>query len=183
MKCLVDVKRCAFLGRTTPEIDCSQDDRAVETETVKGDLERRIRTNWRQVHLTDIERKPRVGCAKENLAVFPLGEVSDKVGTACARRLDALGNNRIIILDVLAGGENILDVLCGLFNVALDIHRKTWSLGDGETEVQGNDTGNATETDEETPSVVDGNRTRVRGREDSILVRRNDNDADERGDW
>ena len=131
---------------------------------------------------TDIECEPRVGRAEKNFAIFPLREVGNKVSTACARCLDALGNNRIVVLNVLATGENVFDVLCGLFNVALNIHSKTRGLRNGETEVKGNDTGNASETNEETPSVVDGKSTREGRVEDGILVGSNDDDTNERGD-
>jgi hypothetical protein len=36
---LVDIERGTCCGRTATEVNGSQDDRAVETETIKGDLE------------------------------------------------------------------------------------------------------------------------------------------------
>lgn len=117
------------------------------------------------------------------LAVFPLAKVSNKVGTGCARCLDTLGKNGIIILNVPAGGEDVVNVLCGLLNVALNIHSETRGFWNGKTEVKGNDTRNASKTDEETPSVVDGDSARVRRRKDGILVCRNNDDRDDRGSW
>lgn len=133
--------------------------------------------------LTDIECEPRVGRAEEDLAVFPLGEVSNKVSTACARCLDTLGNYRVVILDILATGDNGVNVMCGLLDVALDIHSEPRGLGDGETEVKGDDTRNASKTNEETPSVVNGDNTRVGRREDGILVCSNNDDGNDRGGW
>ena len=108
--------------------------------------------------------------------------MSNKVGTTRARSLDALGHNGIVVLDVPTNGEDVLDILRGLINVALDIHSETRGLWDGETEVEGNHTGNASKPDEETPSMVDGNDTRPWRAEDLILVCRNDDDTDECGD-
>ena len=109
--------------------------------------------------------------------------MSDEIGAACARSLDALGNNRIRILDVPSGDENVIDVLCGLVNIAFDIHGETRCLGNGKTEVKGDDTRNATKTDEKTPSVVDGESAREGSFKDGVLVCSNDDDTDEGRSW
>lgn len=53
-----------------------------------------------------------------------------------------------------------IDVLEGLLHVTLDIEGETRGLWDSETEVESNTTGDASETDEETPTVIDGNGVR-----------------------
>lgn len=53
-----------------------------------------------------------------------------------------------------------IDVLDSLLHVALDIEGETRGLWDGETEVKSNATGDTSETDEETPTVVNGNGVR-----------------------
>ena len=69
--------------------------------------------------------------------------------------IDLGGNNAVIgtLLDTL---EVTLDVPNGLLHVTFDIEGETGSLGDSETEVKSDNTGNASETDEETPAVVNG---------------------------
>lgn len=39
VKSLVDIQRRAFGGSTATEVDRRQDDRAIQTESIKGDLE------------------------------------------------------------------------------------------------------------------------------------------------
>jgi hypothetical protein len=52
-------------------------------------------------------------------------------------------------------GHNNANVVGSLGNVALDIHGETRGFGDGEAEVERNAARNGTETDENTPTVVD----------------------------
>jgi len=54
----------------------------------------------------------------------------------------------------LARGENIVDILASLLNIALDIHGETRCFRDGETEVESDDTRKTTKTDEKAPTVV-----------------------------
>lgn len=53
-----------------------------------------------------------------------------------------------------AGGEEVVNVLGRLHDVTLNIHGETRGLGDGETEVEGDDGGNDAEADKETPHLV-----------------------------
>ena len=55
----------------------------------------------------------------------------------------------------LAGGENVLDILGSLADVALDIHGETRRFWDSESEIEGDAAGNAAQADEDTPAVVD----------------------------
>ena len=68
-----------------------------------------------------------------------------------------------------------VDVLESLLHVALDVDGETGSFGDGETEVESDASGNASETDEKTPAVVDGDGVGGRLGEDGALVGGNDN--------
>lgn len=78
-----------------------------------------------------------------------------EVGEGGLGRLDAVYG-----LDVVFGGflvfEDLLDVGCGLVDIALDIHGEAGGFGDSETEVERDAAGNASEADEEAPHVVDG---------------------------
>lgn len=56
--------------------------------------------------------------------------------------------------DVLAF-DDVGNISGGLFEVALNIHGESRSLGDGQTEVEGDTSRDSTETDEETPHEVD----------------------------
>lgn len=106
------------------------------------------------MNVTHIESEPGVGRADENLRVLPLAEVVPEVGPAglgCADKLDSL----IGVLVVGTSGQEVVDILGSLVNVALDIHGETGRLGDGETEVESDDGGDNAETDENTPHLVD----------------------------
>lgn len=109
--------------------------------------------------------------------------MSDEVGTSCVGRLYALGYNGVLVPNVPAGGDDVFNVMGCLIDVAVDIHSETRCFRNGETEVKGNNTRNASKADEETPGIVDGDSTRVRSCEDGILVCSNDDDADNRGNW
>lgn len=77
----------------------------------------------------------------------------EEVATGGLRCLHALYDG--VGVDVVGTcAEDVLDVLRGLLNVALNVHRETGCLGDGQAEVEGDDTGYAAEADEEAPHVV-----------------------------
>jgi len=80
--------------------------------------------------------------------------VSAEVGPTGFGDIDLVGDNAVIgtLLNTLVG---TLDIPDGLLHVTLDIEGETGGLGDGETEVKSDNTGNASETDKETPAVVD----------------------------
>lgn len=66
--------------------------------------------------------------------------------------LDVLG---LVVVDVVTGGEEGVDIGGGLLDVSLDIHGVTGSFGDGETEVESDGTGDDTQTNEPPPAEVD----------------------------
>lgn len=105
--------------------------------------------------------------------------MTDEVLAACLRCLDTL-NNCVWVDVVRTRRKNVIDILRGLCDVTLDVHRETGSLGDGETEVESDDTGNATETNEETPTEIDGGQRGVGGLVigDGALVGGDDDDTD-----
>lgn len=130
-----------FSGSTSgsaAETNLGKDDGRVETETVKG----------------DVEREPGPSTTEQDLAVLPLSIVSPEVTT---RSLGCRGSfdGRVGVDDKGTSGEVGVDILRGLLDVSLDIHGVSRSFGDCKTEVQGDGTGNTTETDQDSPAVVD----------------------------
>lgn len=125
-------------SRSTTEANLGKDDGRVETEPVKG----------------DIEREPRPGTTEQDLAVFPLSIVSPKVTT---RSLGCWGplDGRIGVDHKGTSGEVSIDILGSLLDVSFDVHSESRSFGDSKTEVEGDSTGNTTETDQDSPAVVD----------------------------
>lgn len=112
--------------------------------------------NKTQIRVAHVECKPRVRRADEDLHVLPLGEMSSEILPACLG--NGCPNDRCILInavDILALVEDSVNVGRGLVDVALDVHSESRSLRDGEPEVEGNDSGDATETNEETPHRVD----------------------------
>lgn len=76
-----------------------------------------------------------------------------EVGPACLGNIDLCGDNAVIGSN-LATFPVSLDIPDSLIHVTFDIEGETRGFGDSETEVKGNNTGDASETDEETPTVV-----------------------------
>ena len=137
------------------ETDSGQDDGGVETETVESNLNGGSTgksEKWRENAY--VESEPRPGSAQQNLSVLPLTEVPAEIGPACLGYFDLCGDKAVAGtgLDTL---EARIDILDSLVHVTLDIEGETRGLGDSETEVKGDNTGDASETDEETPTVVD----------------------------
>lgn len=81
-------------------------------------------------------------------------------------------------------GENGLDVGSCLINVALNIHSEAGSFRDGKTEIEGDNTRNATKTDEDAPHVI--NRLEVGDgslSQDGGLVSGSDDEGDQGGSY
>jgi hypothetical protein len=126
-----------------------------------------------------IESEPRVSTAKEDAEIAPLAIVVPEVGQGSLGCIDAV--NGFILVDV---GRDVLDDLFdvggGLVKVALNVHSEARGFGDGETEVEGDASGDAAETDEEAPHVVDGLEVcDVRFGENGILVAGGDDEGDQ----
>lgn len=134
----------------------------VETETVES----------------NVKGEPGVGSTKENLAVLPLGEVADEVGPGGLGEFGALvvANG---VNNVGTGGEVRVDVLRGLLDVALNVHSVTGSLGDSETEVEGNASGDTADTDKSTPALVNGLEVVNGLRKNALLETSNGNNGDD----
>ena len=103
---------------------------------------------------TNIESKPRVRGAQENFAVFPFREVSSEICPGSPRCFCTL-NNSIGVDYEGSCGQDVLNIIRGLLNVALDIHSETGCFWDGETEVKGDAARNATKTHKDAPQIID----------------------------
>jgi hypothetical protein len=103
---------------------------------------------------TNIESEPRVRSAKQDFSILPFGEVPTEIGPGSLRRLGTLDNSIGVDYESSAC-QNVPDILRGLLDVAFNIHSETGSFRDRKTEIQGNATRNAAETDKETPQVID----------------------------
>ena len=128
---------------------------------------------------TNIKSKPGVRGANEELEVLPLGVVRGEVRPGGFGSLDTLDTSIRVDIEG-ASGEEVIDILSGLVDVALDIHGETRSLGNGKTEVESDSTGDAAETDEDTPHVVDVREDSRVILEERGLERLNDDESNER---
>ena len=77
-----------------------------------------------------------------------------EIPTGCSRCLDAL-NDSIRVYNEFAGGQHVVDILCGLFNVAFNIHSETGRLRDCQPEVQSDCSRDTAKTDEQAPHEID----------------------------
>ena len=75
------------------------------------------------------------------------------------------------------------DVPDSLLHVTIDIEGETRGFGDSETEVESDNAGDASETDEETPAVVDSGGVGGGLGNDGTLVGMDDDEGDEGGGW
>ena len=129
-----------------------------------------------------VESEPGPGGTQQNFSVLPLTEVVAEICPAGLGNIDLVGDDAVIGtgLDTLVG---TLDVLDSLFHVTFNVESETRGLGDGETEVESDNSGNAAETDKETPAVVNGFWCSSGLREDGILVGGDDDKGDESSTW
>lgn len=127
----------------TGKVDGRQDEGVVQTNTIEG----------------NIESEPGHGGTEENLEVLPLGEVGAEVGEG-ALGGGGVGNDGIgsiilrleVVAVLLEDGGNIA---LGLVEVVLDIQDVTGGLGNGQTEVDGDEGRQASETNDDTPDIVE----------------------------
>jgi hypothetical protein len=94
---------------------------------------------------THVQCKPGVGSSDQELHVLPLSEVSKEVPHTGARSIRTLDDGVGVNVES-AVGPNIFNVVSGLNDVALNIHGKTGCFRDGKTEVEGNYSRHAAET-------------------------------------
>jgi hypothetical protein len=108
--------------------------------------------------------------------------VPAEVGPACLGDVNLVGDNAVIGagLDTFPVSFDVPD---SLFHVTFDIEGETRGLGDSETEVKGDNTRDASETDEETPTVVNGVGFSSGIGKNGALVGVNDDEGDESGSW
>lgn len=132
---------------TTTVADSRENDRVVERDTIES----------------DIEEEPGASGTKENLAVLPLAVVTPEVGPRSLGNLELTGGGSLsggtsdlIGVTVVLAVEVGLGVSVGLDNVTGNVEGVARSLGDGETVVESNASGNSTETNDDTPHLVNG---------------------------
>ena len=103
-----------------------------------------------------------------------------EVGPTGFGNIDLVGDDAVIgnSLNTFVGTLNVPD---GLLHVTLDVEGETGGLGDGETKVEGDNTGDASETDEETPAVVNASGCGGGIMKDATLVGVDDDEGDEGG--
>lgn len=102
---------------------------------------------------THIESEPGVCSAKQDFAILPFGEMPSEVGPGSLGRLSTLDDSIGVDYESSAC-QNVLDILRSLLDIALNIHSETGSFRDRKTEIQGDATGNTSETDEKPPQVI-----------------------------
>lgn len=84
--------------------------------------------------------------------------MTTEIGPGCFGDISAL-NDGVRVDGESTGGEEGVNILRSLCDVSLDIHGETGSLGDGETEVEGDHTRDTAHADEDTPAVVNSGGT------------------------
>ena len=103
----------------------------------------------------NVQSKPRVSSTEQDLEVLPLSKVSSEIGPGGFRKRSSL----IVVNgvdDVGTGSEISVDILGCLFDVSLNIHGVSWSLGDSQSEVESDGSWDHSDTDDESPRLVDG---------------------------
>jgi len=94
-----------------------------------------------------------------------------------------LGGNDAVIRSGLDTLPVALDILDRLLHVTVDIEGETRGFRDGEPEVEGNNTGDASEADEETPADVNAIGCGGGILEDGAFVGVHDDEGNEGGSW
>ena len=132
---------------TTAETDVGQDDGVVQTESVKG----------------HVQKEPGSGGAEEDLAVTPLGVMMEEVGPTGLGRIEfgaglVEGGDALNLIGSTLGMtlEVGLDVLAGLLDVPGDVKGISGRLRDGQAIVKGDTAGHGAEADNDAPHLVDG---------------------------
>jgi hypothetical protein len=101
-----------------------------------------------------VKSKPRVRSAQNDFEVLPLGEMGSEVPAGGPRSLHTLHDSIGVNVRVSFRKE-VLNIVGGLLDVTFDIHSEARRLGNGQSEIQGDNAGDASQTDEEAPQVVD----------------------------
>ena len=132
---------------STGVTDSLKDDSVVEGDTVEG----------------NIEEEPRTSSSEKNLSILPLAVVAPEVGEGTLWNgeltsvvTDGLDTSDLVWDALWLVVEVGLDVGTGLDNITGDIKGVTRSLWNGKTVVEGDATWNGTESDDDTPHLVNG---------------------------
>ncbi len=111
-----------------------------------------------------------------------MANIIPEVGPAGLGSVDAL--DVLICFNIRFGAfQDSLDIVGSLIDVALDIHGKPRGFWDSETEIESDASGNAAETDEQTPHVIDGGEVGYRRFKDRIFVSGSDYESDKSSGW
>jgi hypothetical protein len=174
-----------FLGSSRvwrSEADGGQDDGGVEPKTVEGNLSGGVKNQTTGIERkgAHVESEPRPGSADQNLSILPLTKVVAEVFPASLGNIDLVGDDTVI-----RSGRNTLpvalDIPNSLLHVGLDIEGKPRGFWDRETEVKSDNTGDASEANEETPAVVNAVGFGGGVAEDGAFVGVHDDEGNESG--
>ena len=80
-----------------------------------------------------------------------------------------------------ARGEEVVDIVARLLNVALDVHGEARRLWDGKTVIESDDSGETAETNEDAPHIVDMGQHGGVISKDGALERGNNDQGDKSG--
>lgn len=164
-----DLNVFRLIGRAgIPAKSNSLEDRSrVETETVES----------------DVKGKPGPGGAEKHFKVFPLAKVVAKVlervlGQGGFFPDDCLSVVAVAIVRLAFCQHGVLGAL---LDVGFDVDSVAGRLGDGETEVEGDKSGHAANTDDGTPSLIHTLEVVEAFREDLAPEAGNGDDGDDAG--
>lgn len=120
-----------------------------------------MRYNWPVA--CNSQEKPRTSSTKENLAVLPLAVVVYEVSPAGLWWLETdssilKSGSAVDLVGVTLGVAKLVsfDILAGLVDITSDIEGIAGSLRNGETEVKRHAAWHSTETNDDTPHLVNG---------------------------
>lgn len=126
---------------TTGETNVVKNDRVVKTKTVPS----------------DIKSEPRISSTEKDLSVAPVTKVSAEIGPGSSGRNTFNASDSNVISVVTSSGTTFNEsgsITGTLFDLLFNIHGITGGFGNGETVVKSNETRDGTNTDEDTPDII-----------------------------
>jgi hypothetical protein len=146
VKSLIHAK--GALRNRCAETNGRKDNGRIQTETIESDLNSHTSRIVPQEHnkMTYIKSKPGIRGTKKDLEVLPFAKEGNEVAASGFGSFYALDNGIGVDIET-SRPDNVINVLSGLFDIAFDIHGETRGFRNGEPEVEGNNAGNAAQTD------------------------------------